>query len=156
MSVFPMRARFRICVGTLFYAILAGSPLHSLAASATERGFQHRRFQLEQQQDALSFQLQQSLRGRTSDLAPADARRLDALQLQQRLEYQQLEQQQAQRELSLRLRAPDDTRQLEAQRERFAQERQLELQRFELDRQRLLQSLPRQPLQPPADAGRLK
>ena len=152
-----MRARFVIGLRPLLYAVVAVAALHGGAARAADPVAQHRRFQLEQQQDALNFQLQQSLRGHTSDLAPADARRLDALQLQQRLEYQQLEQQQLQREQSLRQQAaPHDARRLAAQRQLFAQERQLELQRFELDRQRLLQSLPRQPLQPPADAGGLR
>ena len=151
-----MRARYRTCVPQLLFIIFAATPLQSVAASPTDRVFQHRQFQRELQQDALNFQLQQSLRGRSSDLAPADARRLDALQLQQRLEYQQLEQRQVERELSLQRQAPYDIRRLETQRELFAQERQLEVQRFELDRQRLLQSLPREPLQPPADAGRLR
>jgi hypothetical protein len=151
-----MRAQTAIRLRLLLCATCAAAALHGVTARATDRVIQHRQFQLEQQQDALNFQLQQSIRGRASQLAPEDARRLDTLQLQQRLEYQQLEQQQLQRELSLRRQAPHDTPRLEAQRDRFAQERQLELQRFELDRQRLLQSMPRQPLQPPLDAGRLR
>jgi hypothetical protein len=78
---------------------------------------------------------------------------------QQRLEYQQLEQQQRQREYMLRRNpaaSPHTERQLDAQRELFAQQRQLELQRFELEQQRLLQSMRRQPLQPPLEPGRLR
>ena len=136
--------------------VLALLPV-SLAQGA-DADFEHRRFQLEQQQDALNLNLQQNMRGRAQDLAPADAQRLEALQLQQRLEYQQLEQQQRLREESLRQSLPatiEGERQLDSQRRRFAQERQLELQRFELDRQRLLQQLPRQPLQAPVPPGRL-
>ena len=73
--------------------------LHTGAAQAANPASDHRRFQLEQQQDA--------------------------------------------------------ERRLELQRDLFAQERQLELQRFELDRQRLLQSIARQPLRPRVDPGRL-
>lgn len=133
--------------------------LHTGAVQAANPASDHRRFQLEQQQDALNFSLQQDLRARNYDLAPADARRLEALELQQRLEYQQLEQRQRQRESSLRhspIPVPDAERRLELQRDLFAQERQLELQRFELDRQRLLQSIARQPLQPRVDPGRLR
>jgi len=151
-----IRAQTTVRVRALLYGACAAAALHGASARATDPVSQHRQFQLEQQQDALTFQLQQGIRDRASALAPEDARRLDALQLQQRLEYQQLEQQQLQRELSLRRRAPHDTARLDAQRERFAHERQLELQRFELDRHRLIQSMPRQPLQPPLDANRLR
>ena len=126
-------------------------------ANAADADFEQRRFQLEQHQDALNLNLQQNMR-RPQDLAPADAQRLESLQLQQRLEYQQLEQHQRLREETLRRSLPatiEAGRQLDSQRQRFAQERQLELQRFELDRQRLLQSLPRQPLQPPVQPGQL-
>jgi len=144
---------------SLFHAICAFALLHTpLAHSADVDDLQHRRFELQRQQDALNFQLQQGIRGRTQDLAPSDARRVEALQLQQRLEYQQLEQQQRQREDMLRRRLPDTpetARRLDGERELAAQERQLQMQRFELDRQRLLQSLPRQPLQPPLEPGRL-
>jgi hypothetical protein len=46
-------------------------------------------------------------------------------------------------------------RALDMQRGLFAQERQLQLQRFELDQQRLLQSARPQPLQPPIGAPQL-
>ena len=143
---------------SLLRPLCALALLHAGLAHAVDVDVEHRRFQLEQQQDALNLNLQQNMRSRTPDLAPADAQRLESLQLQQRLQYQQLEQQQRLRDESLRRSLPataEGERQLDSQRQRFAQERQLELQRFELDRQRLLQSLPRQPLQPPAQPGRL-
>ena len=132
--------------------------LHVPASLAAADDLEHRRFELEQQRDALNLNLQQNMRGRAPDLAPIDAQRLEALQLQQRLQYQQLEQQQRLREEGLRRSLPpsvESDRQLETQRQRFAQERQLEIQRYELDRQRLIQSLPRQPLQLPLQPGHL-
>jgi hypothetical protein len=146
------------CRSSLFRFVCAVALLQAPLVHAADPDFEHRRFQLDQQQDALNLNLQQNLRGRAQDLAPADTQRLETLQLQQRLQYQQLEQQQRVREESLRRSVPasvEGERQLDSQRQRFAQERQLELQRFELDRQRLLQSLPRQPLQPPAQPGRI-
>ena len=111
------------------------------------------RLHIEQQQDAINLDLQQSARGRRFGLAPAESRRLDQLQLQQRMEQQQLELHQVQREHALRQsRAlPEDSRDraIQAQRDLFATERQLQIQRFELDQQRLLQSARPQPLQPP-------
>ena len=149
-----MKLRHAAC-----HAICAVALLHTAPSRATDTDdLEHRRFELQQQRDALNFQLQQGIRGRTQDLAPADARRVEALQLQQRLEYQQLEQQQRQREDVLRRSlpaTPETARRLDAERDLAAQERQLQIQRFELDRQRLLQSLPRQPLQPPLQPGRI-
>jgi hypothetical protein len=143
----------------LLHAICAFALLNTaLSQGAGVNDLEHRRFELQRQQDALNFQLQQGIRGRTQDLAPADARRLDALQLQQRLEYQQLEQQQRQREDVLRRTlpaTPEAERRIDTERDLAAQERQLQIQRFELDRQRLLQSLPQQPLQSPPQPGRL-
>jgi hypothetical protein len=151
------RVILKISVAMLSGACALGV-LYAETARAADPAFQHRRFQLERQQDALNLQLQQSMRGRRQDLSATDARRLESLQLQQRLEYQQLEQHQLQQEHRLR-RDPapsqDLDRRLDLQRELFAQERQLELQRFELDQQRLLQSMRRPPLQPPLESGRL-
>ena len=114
-----------------------------------------RELQLRQQQDALNLNLQQSLRARRADLSPSDARRLDQLDLQQRMQQQQLEQQQLHRDERVRRQADTlppgvGAAQLRAQREIYGQERALQLQQFEIDRQRLLQSMPREPLQSPA------
>jgi len=119
-----------------------------------------RRLHVEQHQHSLELRLKQS-NARRADLGPADARRLEQLHLQQRLEQHQLEVQQAQRDRALRHDAAGAdphlaTRQAQAQRRLFAQERELQNQRFELDRQRLLQSMPRQPLQPPVGASQLE
>jgi hypothetical protein len=120
---------------------------------------ERRQLQVQQHQDALNLNLQQSIRSRRYDLNAADERRLDQLQLQQRLEQQQLEQQQLQRDRLLRYSpAPDSFARdsdVAAQREIFAQERQLQLQRFEMEQRQLLNSVPRQPLQPGFPSGQL-
>jgi hypothetical protein len=123
-------------------------------------GLEQRQLQLDQQRDALNLNLQQSLRGRSLDLSPGDARRLDQLYLEQRLQQQQLAQQQRERsailERNARLGRPGaDGHALQQQRQLFAQERALQAQQFELERQRLLQSLPSQPLQPLPRPGQL-
>jgi hypothetical protein len=130
------------------------------SVSATDTALEYRRLQIEQQHDALNLNLQQSLGARRHDLDPADARRLETLQLRQRMDYQQLEAHQLQRDRALRhVPGPSDDvreRRLEMQRDLFAQERQLMLQRFELDQHRLLQAAPRQPLQPMRGTGQLR
>jgi hypothetical protein len=139
---------------SLLLAAITCAPLPALAAAP------HRRLHVEQQQDALNLQLRQSAHARRHALSPSDARRLDQLQLQQRMDQQHLELQQIQRERALSRSpgtVPPDVldRRLDTQREVFAQERALQLQRFELDRQRLLQSMPREPLQPPLGSPQL-
>ena len=138
------------------YAVFACALLYLSGGAHAAGPADHRRLQIEQQQDALNLRLQQSLRARQHDLAPEDARRLNQLQLQQRLEQHQLEMHQVQRDRALRQSgsiAPEfRDRTLDAQRQLFAQERQLQIQRFELDQQRLLQSARPQPLQPPLGA----
>jgi hypothetical protein len=114
-----------------------------------------RELQLRQQQDALNLNLQQGMRARRSDLSPSDARRLDQLDLQQRMQQQQLEAQQLQRDELLRRQVETlppgvaDAR-VRQQRDVYDQQRTLQLQQFEIERQRLLQSMPREPLQTPA------
>jgi hypothetical protein len=134
--------------------VLAAAALPSAAADA-------RRLHMEQQRDALSLQLQQSARARRHDLSPSDAHRLDQLHLQQRMQQQRLDMEQVQRDHALRAQARSDPsepfdRRIDAQRELFSMERQLQNQQFELERHRLLQSLPRQPLQPPIGASQLQ
>jgi hypothetical protein len=146
--------RLILCVGSLvaFLQTFSGA---NAASAATER----RQLQIQQHQDALNLHLQQSIRARRYDLDAAHERRLDQLQLRQRLEQQQLEQQQVQRDRMWRHSPgpdslPRDT-DAAAQREIFAQERQLQLQRFELEQRQLLDSAPRQPLQPASPSGQL-
>jgi hypothetical protein len=138
------------------YAVFACAVLYVSGAAPAANAADPRRLQYEQQQDTLNLRLQQSLRARQHELAPDDARRLNQLQLQQRLEQHQLEIQQVQRDRALRQSgsiAPEfRDRTLDAQHELFAQERQLQIQRFELDQQRLIQSARPQPLQPPLGA----
>jgi hypothetical protein len=109
---------------------------------------------MQQHQDALNLNLRQGLSARPYDVSPSDARRLDQLQMRQRMERQLLEQQQLQRSFETRYDAatlPPDIRhqRLEHDRQTFATERELQAQQFELEQRRLLQSLPRSPLQPP-------
>ena len=151
------RSTFSSIVSALTLVMALYAPLGAHAASP---GADRRELQLQQQQDSLNLDLQQGLRARRYDLAPADARRLDQLQLQQRLEQSQLEQQQLQRDSLLRRSAASHSSgaldgNVAAQREIFAQERQLQNQRFEMEQQRLLQSAPRQPLQPTPLPGQL-
>ena len=138
------------------YAALACALLQLSGVANAAGANDQRRLHMEQQQDALNLRLQQSVRARQPDLAPEDARRLNQLQLRQRLEQHQLEIHQVQRERALRQSgsiAPEfRDRTLDAQRELFTQERQLQIQRFELDQQRLLQSTRPQPLQQPLGA----
>jgi hypothetical protein len=131
-----------------------------LGASAAGPGADRRELQLQQQQDALNLNLQQGLRAPRYDLGPADARRLDQLQLQQRLEQSQLDQQQLQRDYLLSRNAASPSSgaldgEAAAQRQIFAQERQFQNQRFDMEQQQLLQSAPRQPLQPTPLPGQL-
>jgi hypothetical protein len=140
-------------------ALLACSPLTS-EANAASAATQRRQLQTQQHQDALNLHLQQSIRARRYDLNAADERRLDQLQLQQRLEQQQLEQQQLQRDRLSTRGFPSEPpgahdAQLAAQREIFMQERQLQLQRFDMEQRQLLNSVPRQPLQPGLQPGQL-
>ena len=135
------------------FFILAAALLTCAAPTAHADGAR-RELQLRQQQDALNLNLQQSIRSRRYDVSPSDARRLDQLDLQQRLQQQQLDQQQLQRDELLRRDAsalPPGVADahVRAQREAFTQERQLQNQQFELERQRLQQSMPREPLQSP-------
>lgn len=115
---------------------------------------QRRELQIQQQQDALNLNLRQGLTGRQHDLTPSDARRLDQLQMRQRMEQQVLEQQQLQRQHQMRQDAvhlPPDIRhqRLEHERQTFAVERDLQMRQFDLEQRQLLQSMPRAPLQPP-------
>ena len=126
-----------------------------LVCGAAHADGARRELQLRQQQDTLNLNLQQGMRARRADLSPADQRRLDQLDLDQRLRQQQLEMHQLNRDEQLRNRASTlppgaGDAQVRAQHEIFNQERALQLQQFEIDRQRLIQSMPREPLQTPA------
>ena len=140
---------FRNPTSIFLCAILASAALGAHADSS------RRELQLRQLQDALNLNLQQSLRARRHDLSPSDARRLDQLDLEQRLQQQQLEQQQIQRDERMRREASASPHfasdaHFRVQRDIYSQERALQMQQFEIDRQRLLQSMPREPLQSPA------
>ena len=141
-------------------AVLLACTHLSQSADAASAAADRRQLQMQQHQDALNLNLQQSIRARRYDLNAADERRLDQLHLQQRLEQQQLEAQQIQRDRLSRRSVPHEPpgaadAHLAAQREVFMQERQLQLQRFDLEQRQLLNSAPRQPLQPGFAPGQL-
>jgi len=105
------------------------------AASPFEAGRRHD-LQQEQTRDALQLELQQSMPRGRANLSSTDMQRLEQLQMRQRMDQRQLEQRQfLQREL---MRNPDEIHTRQQQR-LFRQERQLQLQRFELEQHELLQ-----------------
>jgi hypothetical protein len=149
---------------SLVLAALAATAAHAASPFASANpaagSAARHRLQIEQQQNALDLNLQQALAARRANLSPADQRRLDQLHLQQRMEQQQLENDQLQREHLLRngratLPPGVQDGRLATEREIFAQERQLQLQRFEQEQQRLLGPARPQPLQPTPQPGRL-
>lgn len=151
----PLRERFLHGSPDMLrtFLIVVVSALTTCGAAQAQSG--RRELQLRQQQDALNLNLQQSMRSRRYDLPPSDQRRLDQLDLDQRLRQQQLEQHQINRDERLRREAEAlppgvGDAHLRAQREVFNQERALQLQQFEMERQRAAQSIPREPLQTPA------
>jgi hypothetical protein len=103
--------------------------------------------------DYLNPDHQRGLRARQFDIAPTE-RKAEQLQLERRLERQRYERLQAQRDLELRRESgslpPDLLEQRAALQQQIrAQERQIQLQRFEADRERQQQLLDRGPFLPP-------
>ncbi|MGZ5227907.1 MAG: hypothetical protein ACXWCS_27430, partial [Burkholderiales bacterium] len=94
----------------------------------------------------------QSAPGRPANMAPTDTLRLDQLQLRQRMQQQQLEQQQLQRQ---RINPTFDHRDV-LQQQRFAEERQLQLQQFDMEQRELMRTMKPQPLQRPPSGGQLQ
>ena len=97
--------------------------------------------------DYLNMDHQRGLRARQYDIAP-DARKAEQLQLDRRLEQQRYERLQAQRDLEMRRDGSTLPTELLEQRAVLqqqvrSQERQLQYQRFETDRERQLQLLDR-------------
>jgi len=132
--------------------VLAGLIMVQAAFGADPAAEARARRSLHQQQlqDSLDLSLQQSLARSRAGLATADAARLEQLALRQRLEQQQLGAQQLVRQHRLREDAHSGL-----QHRLFAQERELQLQQFNVEQQRLLQSMKRAPLQPPRPGGTL-
>lgn len=110
------------------------------------------RLQQRQLEDSLRLGTQQAVP--RSTLSPSDARRLDDLQLRQRVEQGRLDQQQLMLE-QRRARDPDALG-LETQQRLLDQERQLQLQRFQLDQQDLLRKAKPRPLQRGSPDGALE
>ncbi|HET7160847.1 MAG TPA: hypothetical protein VFI62_17750 [Burkholderiales bacterium] len=126
-------------------------------AAASTPADTRRALQLQQQQDALNLQMQQGMRARRQDLDAEDARRLEQLHMQQRLQQQQLEHRQLLMDNTLRSdrATPDVQARIAARAAQFALERQVLMQRFEIEQQQLLNSAQRRQLQPPPAGGRL-
>lgn len=111
------------------------------------------RLQRQQLEDALRLGTQQALAPRGA-LSPSDARRLDELQFRQRAEQQRL----AQEQLILQQQRARDPHALglDTHQRLLDQERQLQLQRFELEQEQLLRAAKARPLQRPAPGGALQ
>jgi hypothetical protein len=135
--------------------MLAAVQLASAATGPEARN----RLQQQQLQDTLDLNLLQSAPGRAGNMAPADTLRLDQLQLRQRMQQQQLEQrqlsQQRQHVQRQRIDPTIDHRDV-LQQQQFAQERQLQLQQFDMEQRQLLGTIKPQPLQRPAPPGQLQ
>ncbi len=116
-------------------------------ADASTQAAQRLLLQRQQQQDALNFELKQGVNSTAvPKLDAPQQQRLQALQLRQRQERQQLEQTQLQQDLQLQQNLkslPDSAAraQTQAEQQRFARERQMQLQRFDVEQQQLLHSL---------------
>lgn len=129
-----------------------GSLTIPFAAAATETEARRELYQ-QQLQSTLDLELQQSAPQTRGDLSPSDRFRLEQLQLRQRLELQQLEQHQLQRD---GLRRNRDDRSVRLEQRLYAQERQLQIGRFEMEQRELLRSMKSLPLQRPPPNGRLQ
>lgn len=110
------------------------------------------RLQRQQVEDALRLGTQQA-RVPRGVLSPSDARRLDELQLRQRVEQQRL----AHEQLMLQQQRARDPHALglDTQQRLLDQERQLQLQRFALEQEQLLRTARPRPLQRPVPDGAL-
>ena len=142
--------------------LILATTLFAISAFAQSQGEAGLQLQLEQQQSALDLALRHhGLSTRRYDATSADARRIEALQMQQRLEQQQLEIDHWQRQRALERSAgvpryDAGRRSAELQRDLFRQERDLQIMRFQLDQHRLEQSLTRRALQPQPIPGMLR
>jgi hypothetical protein len=134
------------------FAALLMLVLAQFTCAATVSENRHR-LQQQQLQDTLELNQIQSGRRSRADISPADTLRLDQMQLRQRMEQQQLEQQQVQRE---RLDHGRGGAESLIQQQRFAQERQLQLQQFDTEQRELLRTIKPQPLQRPSSSGVLQ
>jgi hypothetical protein len=115
------------------------------------------RLQQQQMEDTLELNQLHSTPGRPGYMAPGDTLRLDQLQLRQRMQQQQLEQQQLSQQRLQRQRIDPTFDHRDAlQQQRFAQERQLQLQQFDMEQRQLLGTIKPQPLQRPAPPGQLQ
>lgn len=110
------------------------------------------RLHQQQLQDRLSLDLQQSLARNRAGFSQADRQRLDRLGLEQRMEQQRLEVEQ----MADFQRFAHDPARNRTQQRIYDRERELQLQRFYAEEQRLLGSMTPAPLQPTAEPGQLR
>ena len=122
---------------------------------ASGAGTAESRHELQQQQlqDTLDLDLRQSASRARRDLEPADALRLEQMQLRQRLQQQQLQQHQLQQQRLQHGRADING---DIQQRLFAQQRELQIQRFDMEQRELLRTMPARPLQRPSSPGQLR
>jgi hypothetical protein len=137
------------------FALATVLTLAAVQLSAATGPQARNRLQQQQLQDTLDLNLLQSAPGRPGNMAPADTLRLDQLQLRQRMQQQQLEQQQLSQQQLRRIDPTFDHRGA-LQQQQFAQERQLQLQQFDMEQRQLLGTIKPQPLQRPAPPGQLQ
>jgi hypothetical protein len=110
------------------------------------------RLHQQQLQDRLSLDLQQGVARNRAGISQADRQRLDRLQLEQRMEQQRLETEQM---VDLQRFRHDPERSRVRQRA-YDQARELQLQQFYADQQRVLGSTRPEPLQPAPGSGQLR
>jgi len=135
----------------IIVAVVASLTCPAISLAATPAAA---RRSLEQQQleDTLDLSLRQSGPRSRADLSATDALRLEQLHLRQRMEQSHLEQQQLQLE---RLNRNRDQRDATREQQRFAQERQLQIQRFDMEQREFMSTMKPQPLQRSLPDGRL-
>jgi hypothetical protein len=130
------------------YIVICAAVLFSASASATaaqpqERALTRHRVMQQQLQDEMTLRLQQDMARSRPGLTSRDRQKLDELALRQRIEQQQLDQQQI---IQLQ-QFPRDAVRARVREDSYAQERDLQLQRFRDEQQMLLQSMKPAPLQ---------
>jgi hypothetical protein len=140
----------------IFVAIIPfGCSLAVPSADAFDRAAgtaARQRLHQQQLQDRLSLDLQQSLARNRAGLSQGEQLRLDRLQLQQRMEQQRLDIEQM-TDLQRSRHDPDQTR---IRQRAYDQARDIQLQGFYAEQQRLLGAMRPSPLQSSPESGQLR
>ena len=146
------KGRLRLVVQFLVAFTTWGSVASASAGDLVEQARARQRLYQGQLQDQLTLRLNQGLAGSRVGLSVSDRARLDRLALEQRLEQQQLhgEQMVESRRFS---RHPE---RIPLHEPLYDQARELQLQHFYAEQQRLLGSMRSAPLQPVPVSGQLE